>query len=178
MSDISTPKDVVALMQPVMGAVYNTRHLGDILLTAGKKIGAEKRFPWNDFYALLNDTWEHKLLNTALAKTWEQAMQQGGLWEPGNSSGRAISQHTFKYSFPLPDVRADAAETVHFITYPTIQFFDGRSANRPWLQELPDPLTQITWGNWIEIWTWSRNRRLLEPAPLNPIRGKGIRTTI
>jgi molybdopterin-containing oxidoreductase family iron-sulfur binding subunit len=29
--------------------------------------------------------------------------------------------------------------------------FDGRSANRPWLQELPDPMTKIAWDNWLEI---------------------------
>jgi molybdopterin-containing oxidoreductase family iron-sulfur binding subunit len=32
-----------------------------------------------------------------------------------------------------------------------VQFFDGRGSNRPWLQELPDPITQATWGSWVEI---------------------------
>ncbi|MFQ5883340.1 MAG: molybdopterin dinucleotide binding domain-containing protein, partial [Candidatus Methylomirabilales bacterium] len=30
-------------------------------------------------------------------------------------------------------------------------FYDGRMANRPWLQELPDALTQIVWDSWLEI---------------------------
>ncbi|HOV88048.1 MAG TPA: hypothetical protein PLM79_16955 [Syntrophobacteraceae bacterium] len=30
--------------------------------------------------------------------------------------------------------------------YPTIRFYDGRSANRFRLQELPDPITQVTWS--------------------------------
>ena len=56
--DYAPRKDILGLMQPVMGTVYNTRQLGDILLATGKKIGDEKRFPWNDFYGLLRDTWE------------------------------------------------------------------------------------------------------------------------
>ena len=28
---------------------------------------------------------------------------------------------------------------------PSIRFFDGRGANRPWLCEIPDPLSRIAW---------------------------------
>ena len=28
---------------------------------------------------------------------------------------------------------------------------DGRGANLPWLQEMPDPMTTARWGTWIEI---------------------------
>ena len=28
---------------------------------------------------------------------------------------------------------------------------DGRGANKPWLQELPDPVTKITWSSWVEM---------------------------
>ena len=42
-------------------------------------------------------------------------------------------------------------DVLHFTAFPTIQFYDGRGANRPWLQEMPDPMTQVTWGGWLEI---------------------------
>src|SRR4029078_5285814 len=31
------------------------------------------------------------------------------------------------------------------------QHHDGRGANKPWLQELPDATSKITWGSWAEI---------------------------
>ncbi len=37
------------------------------------------------------------------------------------------------------------------IIYPSMSFFDGRGADKPWLQELPDPMTRLVWGSWIEI---------------------------
>ncbi len=32
-----------------------------------------------------------------------------------------------------------------FIAAPSLRFFDGRGANRPWLCEYPDPLTKVAW---------------------------------
>ncbi|NIO11532.1 MAG: nitrate reductase, partial [Deltaproteobacteria bacterium] len=37
------------------------------------------------------------------------------------------------------------------VPYPSLTFYDGRMANRPWLQEMPDPLSQIVWDNWLEL---------------------------
>jgi molybdopterin-containing oxidoreductase family iron-sulfur binding subunit len=28
---------------------------------------------------------------------------------------------------------------------------DGRHANKPWSQEIPDPITSYMWGTWAEI---------------------------
>ena len=35
--------------------------------------------------------------------------------------------------------------TSFFIAAPSIRFFDGRGANKPWLCEIPDPVSEVTW---------------------------------
>jgi anaerobic selenocysteine-containing dehydrogenase len=35
--------------------------------------------------------------------------------------------------------------------YPSIALADGRGANLPWLQEMPDPMTTARWGTWVEL---------------------------
>jgi len=35
--------------------------------------------------------------------------------------------------------------------YPSLQFYDGRLANRPWSQEIPDAVVKAVWGSWAEI---------------------------
>jgi molybdopterin-containing oxidoreductase family iron-sulfur binding subunit len=35
--------------------------------------------------------------------------------------------------------------------YPSAAFADGRTAHLPWLQEMPDPMTTVMWGSWVEI---------------------------
>ena len=37
------------------------------------------------------------------------------------------------------------------VVYPSLSHYDGRGANRPWLQELPDPMMMNVWDSWIEI---------------------------
>ncbi|HIN91773.1 MAG TPA: hypothetical protein EYM99_03025, partial [Alphaproteobacteria bacterium] len=40
-----------------------------------------------------------------------------------------------------------------FILHPylTLTFLDGRGANLPWQQELPDPLTSVVYNSWVEL---------------------------
>ena len=40
---------------------------------------------------------------------------------------------------------------MYFIPYPSSRYYDGRGANKPWLQELPDPITTAVWDSWAEI---------------------------
>src|SRR5262249_14225653 len=37
------------------------------------------------------------------------------------------------------------------IVYPSNRFFDGRDADKSWLQETPDPVTQVAWDAWVEV---------------------------
>ena len=40
---------------------------------------------------------------------------------------------------------------LHLVVYPSHRFFDGRTANRPWLLELPDPVAKVSWDSFVEI---------------------------
>ena len=41
---------------------------------------------------------------------------------------------------------------LHLMVYPSARYGDGAlNANRPWLQELPDPVSKITWHSWVEM---------------------------
>src|SRR5207248_1900981 len=37
------------------------------------------------------------------------------------------------------------------VLYPSPNLYDGRGANKAWLQELPDPTTKVVWGSWVEL---------------------------
>jgi molybdopterin-containing oxidoreductase family iron-sulfur binding subunit len=69
----------------------------------------------------------------------------------GETSG--LSPRLSPFVFPAPDSTEPASQSGEFLftAYPTVQFFDGRQANSSWMQELPDPLTMVTWDGWVEI---------------------------
>ena len=138
---------VRSLMQPAMGPLFDTRVAGDILLSLGRRHSGAKAFPENDFYEVLHNNWMTDNVD------WQKSLQQGGVFNQGDSSH---PQRPKKLTISIPDISAFSSaapsdKTFAFIAYPTIQFFDGRGANRPFLQELPDPLTSITWDGWVEI---------------------------
>src|SRR5207244_13271001 len=48
----------------------------------------------------------------------------------------------------MPSTQGDIYE-LHF--YESVALRDGRHANNPWLQELPDPISKATWGNYAAV---------------------------
>jgi anaerobic selenocysteine-containing dehydrogenase/Fe-S-cluster-containing dehydrogenase component len=153
--DYAPRKGVLGLMQPVMGSKFNSRPIGDILLSMGRSFKSQERFPWQDFYAFLQGSWNRKRQETKSSMPfqtfWEEALQQGGHWKRNDAGSSELSFKLSQFHFPEPDEPPAPGIGFHFTAYPTVQFFDGRSANRMWLQELPDPMTQTTWGGWVEI---------------------------
>jgi molybdopterin-containing oxidoreductase family iron-sulfur binding subunit len=145
---------VRSLQQPVMRPLYDTRALGDVLLSVARRSGRAKAFPWEDFAAYLREQWRdvHRRLRPAedFETFWAAALQRGGLFTPAAARPVRLSPEAVRVRFEVPALPGEG-EGFTLIPYPSAAFYDGRMANRPWLQELPDPLTQIVWDNWVEV---------------------------
>ena len=53
-----------------------------------------------------------------------------------------------------PEAKFAGSESDYpFVLHPylTATFLDGRGANLPWLQEMPDPMTSVVYGSWAEL---------------------------
>ncbi len=156
--DYSPRRGVTGLLQPTMGPVFDTRHIGDVLISTGKTFARPDTIPWNDYYEMLRFTWNNILVQTGakmpFENFWLMSLMMGGIWRL-DSMGKppAAMGRPFDFRFPAPDapVAGVSDESFRFTAYPTIQFYDGREASKPWIQEFPDPITQTTWGGWVEI---------------------------
>jgi molybdopterin-containing oxidoreductase family iron-sulfur binding subunit len=151
--DYQPRKSVEALMQPVMGPMFDTRPMEDLLLSAGRKLAGEKKFPWKNFYQMLRQAWVKKSRKPGVSEVfWQESLGKGGTWgSPPQTPSRPLRPVAGLNFSPSAPAVQKAGKHFYFLAYPTIQFFDGRSSSRPFLQELPDPLTQVTWGGWVEI---------------------------
>jgi len=172
--DYSPRKGVFGLMQPVMGRKFNSRSLGDILLAIGRSLKGQERFPWQDFYSFVQDSWNKKgqetKPSTPFESFWEDALKRGGIWETKSANQSKFYFGLSQFRFPEPDTPTKPEPAFHFTAYPTIQFFDGRGSNRLWLQELPDPMTQTTWGGWAEIHPETAERHKIEKGDMLRIK--------
>ncbi len=173
--DYSPRRHVTGLLQPAMGAIYATRQFGDILLSTGRAMGGQTAFPEKDFYEILRNSWDRRRKEQPGAPSaetfWLTSVQRGGEWEDGRRGRRGerereetktkigeerggrgtISSLESKMSNWGKDSTPKEPGKVDFFIYPTTQFFDGRMANRPFLQEVPDPVTMVTWDGWVEV---------------------------
>ena len=51
----------------------------------------------------------------------------------------------------LAAVSPEPASGYTLALYPSVAMLDGRQAYNPWLHELPDPITKITWDNYASL---------------------------
>jgi molybdopterin-containing oxidoreductase family iron-sulfur binding subunit len=130
---------VTALQQPVVQPVFGTRPTGDVILKLSGKSGT--------FFDYLQTTWRTR--HTAgFDQYWMDALAKGGIY--GDAPTRAVRlADVSKVSFAAPAAPADHAQQVVVFPHPALH--DGRGANKPWLQELPDPVSKIAWHSWVEV---------------------------
>ena len=77
---------------------------------------------------------------------WDRAVHDGValLQVPGGVAT------TFEAAAVKPLVRAASSQddTLVLALYAKVGILDGRHAHNPWLQELPDPISKVTWDNY------------------------------
>ncbi len=154
---IDTPVTMVGLSQPVVMPLYETRQVGDTLLDLGRQLGIEG-FHWPTFYDLLRERWRvfladkpHEDAPDWFDKAWVAHLQQGGWWQgPSKRLTPMPFQSSHRYE-PAVFTGGEAEFPFFFYPYPSMTIGHGDGANRPWLQELPDTMTTVVWGSWVEI---------------------------
>jgi molybdopterin-containing oxidoreductase family iron-sulfur binding subunit len=152
---------IYGLMQPAMQPVFKTtKMLGDILLNLSNQLSKKTSTSEQPFYEYVKKRWQtlHRQLGvqTNFDEWWTEARANGGVFNvrPRGEPSRPIRWVGSATTVgPVIEGLRRTQEPGEFqlVTYPSLAHYDGRGANRPWLQELPDPITQITWENWVEI---------------------------
>ncbi|HUG39370.1 MAG TPA: 4Fe-4S dicluster domain-containing protein [Longimicrobiales bacterium] len=155
---------VRSLVQPVMTPVFDTKQTGDVLLSVARRAGAAVGAGATTFYDYLRERWAGSA-GGAGDEGWTAALRRGVVVADqatqgapaagtavGGAAGAAVGGTggaAGGLSLEPPPLAGDG--DLHLVVYPSYRFYDGRLANRPWLQELPDPVTKHTWGSVVEI---------------------------
>ena len=144
--DAQPVRGTISLQQPTMDPVFPTikGSTGDLLIAVAKKdAAAAGKFAAADYrtWFISNYAGGAEALSAALPK---------GL-TTGNLPARTLAAAPPPAVAPAAPALASTSGDFFLVTYPSPVLGEGRGANKPWLQELPDPVTKICWSSWVEI---------------------------
>jgi molybdopterin-containing oxidoreductase family iron-sulfur binding subunit len=170
---------VYDLVQPAMRPVFNTKQVGDVLIALAQRLNLTlpTASGAKTYYDYLVAGWAGRAAGSA----WRDALKAGGVFPTsggttvlppnagatpgaaaagipaGAATATAPALATAQPAAAAPAGAAAAAPVFEgtgeyaLVVYPSYRFFDGRTANRPWLLELPDPVTKVPWDMWVEV---------------------------
>jgi molybdopterin-containing oxidoreductase family iron-sulfur binding subunit len=131
----------ISLVQPLIAPLYDTRTLDELLAV----LAGPDRTGGTSAHSLLRESWRDRAGGTFEERGWEAIVGRGLV--PDTRLERLSP--SLRWS-ALPSLltgsvrRTDGIEIV-FERDPRV--YDGSFANNAWLQELPDPVTKVTWDN-------------------------------
>ena len=138
--DSEPVRGTLGMQQPVMDPVFNTRATADVLLAMARADTAMAgRYPWATYRDFLMSRYPtgRDAFSAAVGK---------GL---GQGSALARTAPTSASSTTTQAIGGDGE--FFLVVHPSPSLGTGAGANKPWLQELPDPVSKICWQSWVEI---------------------------
>lgn len=174
--DYEPQAGVLNLMQPVMGPMYDTRTAGDTLLALARAAGLdpEREFGASSYQGVVAANWQTSEHPGSSDQTRDGALEQGGSWR----SPLPVAPRPLPAASGLRFGHPERREAIRLHFYPSLALFDGRGANRRWLQELPDPITRIGWASWAEFSPQHAGTLGLRPGQVAALEQDGVRIEV
>ncbi len=125
-----------SMIQPIINPLFKTRAFQTSLLKWS--IGAI-----SDYETYFKNFWTTKL---GSADLYNNALQNGVVEPVAAMAAATFSNAKLTEAASKAATKSGALEVVF---YQKVSIGDGRHANNPWLQELPDPVSKVTWDNYV-----------------------------
>src|SRR4029077_4502791 len=127
----------LSMIQPLIAPLYRTHSAREVLAAFTDKPGISD-------YDVLRDGLKAAYPSADFEKFWRKTLNDGlvaGSAFPPITPAQKISAAS------LPPAKPASADETEFLFRPDPCVYDGRFANNGWLQELPKPVTKLTWDN-------------------------------
>ena len=126
-----------SVIQPLIAPLYRTHSAHEVLAAFTDKPGLSA-------YDAVRDRLKAANSSADFEKLWRKALNDGVV------AGTAFAPINSSLKFnpaSLPPAKENSSGELEFLFRPDPGIYDGRFANNGWLQELPKPVTKLTWDN-------------------------------
>ncbi len=144
--DANAYEGYYSIVQPTINPVFNSRQAEESLLTWADA-------PVKEYYQFVRSNWESKML-PAVGLKWEEVLEKGVVTASAKPAG------TYSFTQSLAQVATSIANSskafkggdqIELQVYENVPMRDGKNANNAFLQELPDPVSKVTWDNFVAL---------------------------
>ena len=136
--DVRALDGTASLTQPLIAPLYDGRTLSQVLAAALGKGQATS-------YELVREYWKSNVHGSDFESSWRRYLHDGVI--PGSQFPHVSVAVRDPALWAQPRRVIADNETLELEFRPDPTLWDGRYANNPWLQELPKPVTKLTWDN-------------------------------
>jgi len=135
--DARAHDSTVSIIQPLITPLYQGKTTHEVLATFTKNTGQTS-------YEIIRNYWTGGAKGGEVDKTWRRALNDGVVASAASASvGAATPTPTAQMLTPMQP----AGDGIDIVFRPDPAVYDGRYANLGWLQELPKPISKLTWDN-------------------------------
>ena len=144
-NDLNPAEGYYALVQPTISPLFNTRQAQESFLK------------WNgnnmSFYDFIRQTWDIYIPEEAglFIDIWNKSLLRGGYFSQNNPISPVVFTANLSSVGDRINKLSSSAGDWELVLYKKTGIGDGSTANNPWLQELPDPITKVTWDNYVTV---------------------------
>ncbi|MEM9886562.1 MAG: TAT-variant-translocated molybdopterin oxidoreductase [Bacteroidota bacterium] len=167
--DAEAKRGMYATIQPTIAPLFDTRQAEATLLiwADSPNFDASAEQPCYDY---MKQTWK----DTIFPK--QQVFQRfQAFWDAALRDGEVVIEdentaaYTGNASIAARKINQPiAGEGLEIALFEDISVGGGQYASNPWLQELPDPVTRCTWGNYLQVpVAWDGDRSFVAYDNLN-----------
>jgi molybdopterin-containing oxidoreductase family iron-sulfur binding subunit len=130
-----------SLVQPLIAPLFNGRTTAQVLaLLAGDDATSA--------HDMLRDSWSSRRpSDTSFDDWWNTALTRGLITGSASVTATPALRWDVVRGVHSQLAVADARDQITISFAPSASVYDGRFADNGWLQELPDPVTKLTWDN-------------------------------
>ncbi len=139
---------MASVLQPAVGKLGRSPGIGDLFL----QLLSPQQRPASDYRRYLVDQAGVERMRS-LDDQWLRMVQKGGRFEPTKPAYEPDIRWDQRPGLALSALVAKTveqkSETSMIYLTPSLRHYDGRGANRPWLSEIPDPISQVAWQSLV-----------------------------
>ncbi|MBF4493868.1 TAT-variant-translocated molybdopterin oxidoreductase [Flavobacterium sp. MR2016-29] len=135
--DVEITKGTYSLTQPTIRPIFNTKQFQDVLLSLNGTPGS--------FYDYLKGS----SASIIAGSSWNKVLHDGVF--VAGSAALAGGSYDFAGAANSLSKSRSAAGDLELVLYTKTGMGDGQQANNPWLQEFPDPITRVSWDNYVTV---------------------------